>query len=327
MDVRVSLIPSRKLLFWNSAVSVAAILSDPERPLPICCLQRLYNKHSVPSVLPSHRPAPIRETLTHIQLFTGLSTSVRFIHFLFLPTGRRRRRKWCRSSSVSRCQTSESPPTSELTDQTWAAGMMFLFLFYWCEHQKVPLAGFHRVAAVNVTKHPQQIHFHQNRSVDCSMLLHILVTLQLLFSLFWLREDELTHQSAVYKVDNCNCNPIDYSSVLKCLSEGRRWEFLHVWVVMFAASSLDKYRLTLFVINVVMSHRHEVKSTCVYPADKQLPAFLVWGPTDVPPTRAQTLCLRIWGGPRDDDEFCVVCNTRQMFLIKDCIVMKDCKKL
>lgn len=186
---------------------------------------------------------------------------------------------------------------------------------------------FHRVAAVNVTKHPQQIHFHQNRSVDCSMLLHNLVTLQLLFSLFWLREDELTHQPAVYKVDNCNCNPIDYSSVLKCLSEGRRWEFPHVWVVMFAASSLDKYRLTLFVINVVMSHRHEVKSTCVYPADKQLPAFLVWGPTDVPPTRSQTLCLRIWGGPRDDDEFCVVCNTRQMFLIKDCIVMKDCKKL
>lgn len=44
---------------------------------------------------------------------------------------------------------------------------------------------------------------------------------------------------------------------------------------MFAASSLDKYRLTLFVINVVMSHRHEVKNTCVYPADKQLPAFLV----------------------------------------------------
>lgn len=81
---------------------------------------------------------------------------------------------------------------------------------------------FHRVAAVNVTKHPQQIHFHQNRSVDCSMLLHNLVTLQLLFSLFWLREDELTHQSAVYKVDNCNCNPIDYLSVLKCLSEGRR---------------------------------------------------------------------------------------------------------
>lgn len=142
MDVRVSLIPSRKLLFWNSAVSVAAILSDPERPLPICCLQRLYNKHSVPSVLPSHRPAPIRETLTHIQLFTGLSTSVRFIHFLFLPAGRRRRRKWCRSSSVSRCQTSESPPTSELTDQMWAAGMMFLFLFCWCEDQKVPPAGF-----------------------------------------------------------------------------------------------------------------------------------------------------------------------------------------